>query len=214
MPAASPTASPSAPATGAPAPSPASASPSAPPGATPAPGVSPSPRPSPSPTPQPPGFLVYRRAKLGVYGAALAPKPTLLLGYLDEAVTPGQEWCYVVRFALRTEPLAESASSPEACVEVRDVAPPAAPLGLALLSRPEGVEISWSASPEADLAAYRVYRAEGPDATPVRIVELPAGQTEHVDETAVAGTLYVYSLSAVDTAGNESPRSTSAQIRR
>jgi len=182
------------------------------PAPAPAPGASASPRPTPPPPP-PPGFLVYRRAKLGTYGAALAPKPTLLMAYLDEGVTPGEEWCYVVRFALRTDPLAESASSPEACVEVRDVASPAAPLGLALLSRPEGVEISWSASPEADLAAYRVYRAEGPDAPPVRLAEVPAGQTEHVDETAVAGTLYVYSLGAVDTAGNESPRSASAQIR-
>jgi len=46
----------------------------------------------------------------------------------------------------------------------------------------------------------------------VRIAELPAGQTEHVDETAVAGTLYVYSLGAVDTAGNESPRSTTFSL--
>ena len=72
-----------------------------------------------------------------------------------------------------TDPLVESAPSNEACVEVRDIAAPATPTGLAVLPREGGLEVLWSPSAELDLAGYRVYRA------------VAGGRSERVAETGL-----------------------------
>ncbi len=197
--------------------------------ATPAPTVSPTPTPSPSaspggpakpsptPTPQPTpptrGFWVYRRAKDGSYARPLQPEVLTAPEYEDRSVQPGEEWCYVVRFIASKEPLVESTSSSESCVVFRDIAPPAAPIGIAVVLRADGVEVSWSPSPEADLAGYRVYRAAPRGEPAAQIAEVPAGQTSVQDGSPTAGVVNVYTVTAVDKAGNESPTSNPAQVR-
>jgi fibronectin type 3 domain-containing protein len=103
------------------------------------------------------------------------------------------------------QPLVESAPSNEACAEVRDIAPPAVPAGLAVLPREGGLEILWSPSPEPDLAGYRVYRAAG-DGAPERVAEVAAGRASWLDESARPGVDYRYAVTAFDAAGNESGR--------
>jgi hypothetical protein len=194
------------------------------PGATPAPAAPPASQapasqqadpsaagtPSPStasPSPPTSGVWIYRRARDGAYGRPLTARPLGSAAYDDEAVQPGEAWCYVARTAVSTEPVVESAPSAEACVSVRDVAAPAAPLGVAVLAREGGLEVSWSPSPEPDLFAYRVYRA-GPGAEPERVAEVPGGETSFRDTALSPGVAYAYAISAVDRAGNESAHST------
>src|SRR5262249_35651641 len=152
--------------------------PGASPGATPSPAAGPPsptpsgplargpvpPRPSaPAASPTPPrvrrGFPLSRRSDpAGAYGAPLSSPPDTGTAFQDRTVAIGQRWCYVVGTVISTEPVIESARSNEACLSVRDIVPPAAPTGVALLGGPDGVEISWSPPTEADLASYRVYR--------------------------------------------------------
>jgi len=136
-------------------------------------------------------------------------------GYVDRTVTPGENVCYVVRTVVAREPqpLVESAPSDEACLSVRDISPPAAPTGIAALARGDGVEVSWSPSPEADLDRYRVYRKVG-DESPERLAELPATETSYLDRTLPAGSTARYSVTAIDKAGNESAASAAAEGRR
>ena len=111
-----------------------------------------------------------------------------------------------MRAVASTEPLIESAPSNEACLERRDITPPGAPVGLAVLPRQGGLELLWSPSPEEDLAGYRVYRAaEG--SAPQRLAELAPSKAAYLDESAVKGVVYHYTLTAFDQAGNESPPS-------
>jgi fibronectin type 3 domain-containing protein len=133
--------------------------------------------------------------------------------YEDRSVQPGEEWCYVVRFLASTDPLVESPSSTERCVAFKDIAPPAAPIGIAVVLRADGVEVSWSPSPEADLAAYRIYRAAPRGEPAVQIAEVPAGQTSVRDGSPTTGVVNVYTVTAVDKVGNESPASNPAQVR-
>jgi hypothetical protein len=177
--------------------------------------VKPSPAPTPQPTPTPPtrGFWVYRRAKDGAYARPLQPEVLTAAQFEDRTVQPGEEWCYVVRFLASRDPLVESASSSETCAAFRDIAAPAAPIGIAIVLRTDGVEVSWSPSPEADLMGYRVYRAAPPGEPRVRIAEVPAGQTSIRDSAASAGVVNVYTVTALDKAGNESPASAPAQVR-
>jgi fibronectin type 3 domain-containing protein len=65
--------------------------------------------------------------------------------------------------------------------------------------------LTWSANTETDLAGYNVYR--GIDASPMvkinaALVAKPA--VKYVDITAEVDGNYIYNITAVDTAGNES----------
>jgi fibronectin type 3 domain-containing protein len=161
-----------------------------------------------------PVVSVYRREQTGEYTSPLAMVAPSA-GYVDRTVTPGQNVCYVARTVVAREPqpLVESAPSDEVCLSVRDISPPAAPTGIAVLGRGDGVEVSWSPSPEADLDRYRVYRAVG-DGAPERLAELPVTETSYLDRTLPAGATARYSVTAIDTAGNESAASAAAEGRR
>jgi hypothetical protein len=216
----SPAAKPTAPAAASPATSPApspggpaSPSPAAPPGASPSPTPAPSPTPVPSPTPPPPptsGYWIYRRDASGTYGAPLVRAPLQVAAWDDETVAPAQKVCYVARLVAATEPVIESDSSNEVCLEVRDVEAPAAPTGVTALARDGAVEVSWSPSSERDLARYRVYRGAAGGA-PARVAELGAGESTYRDTAVAAGETHVYTVTAVDAAGNESPPSAPAE---
>jgi len=156
---------------------------------------------------------VYRRDPESAFRRPLTAAPVAAPPFRDTTIAPGERWCYVVRTVASTEPVVESAGSGEACVENRDVFPPAAPTGVAVLARDDALEVSWSPSLEADLALYRVYRAENGGA-PVRVAEVTPPDTTFRDTAAPRGAALSYSVSAVDRSGNESPRSAAVEARR
>jgi hypothetical protein len=151
------------------------------------------------------GFFVYRRLGSAAYGAPLVEEPLERRSLSDTLVPRGATACYVVRAASSTEPLIESAPSNEACVEVRDIAPPAPLAGLAVLPREGGLEVLWSPSAEADLAGYRVYR-EAPGGPPEKVADVESSHAAWLDETVERGVVYRYTVTALDQAGNESER--------
>jgi hypothetical protein len=210
------------------APVPATTAPSAPPTAPPAPAppapAPPAARPEPSEAnPASPGatgavtvelrkagFRIYRR--LGTERDAFPLTQEPLAGHrtTDAAAPEGREACYVVRAVASVDPLVESAASNEVCVEVRDVAPPAAPAGLAVLPRERGLEVLWTPSSEEDLAGYRVFREAAGE--PRRLLaQLEAGRSAFLDAEARPGVSYKYSVAAFDRAGNESPAAPAAE---
>ncbi len=79
----------------------------------------------------------------------------------------------------------------------QDVFPPSPPQGLRVIRTPQSVELSWSASPEGDLAGYRVER--GGSALNQELLTAPAFS----DREAPAGKL-TYQIVAVDREGNSS----------
>lgn len=96
---------------------------------------------------------------------------------------------------------------------VYDTAPPAAPTGLSARREPGGVEVSWSANAEGDLAGYTLYRAfsaGGPfSAVPGPLLD----GTTYLDGAIPGGTAAVwYQVSASDVSGNESARSSAVSL--
>jgi len=197
--------------------------PAAPAGPLPVPAPSPAEAPAPAPAatkpgsepageagaapeePRTSGFFVYRRLGGAAYDAPLVEEPLERRSLSDTLVPRGATACYVVRAASSTEPLIESAPSNEACVEVRDIAPPAPLAGLAVLPREGGLEVLWSPSAEADLAGYRVYR-EAAGGTPEKVADVESSHAAWLDETVERGVVYRYTVTALDQAGNESER--------
>jgi hypothetical protein len=151
------------------------------------------------------GFHVYRRVGTESYRLPLAQQPLAAPNAIDETAPEGVTACYVVRAAASVDPLVESAASNEVCLEVRDISPPAPPTGTAVLPRERGLEVLWTPAPEADLASYRVYR-EAPGEPRRSLAEVEAARSAWLDESARPGVVYLYDVTALDRAGNESPR--------
>ena len=103
----------------------------------------------------------------------------------------------------------EAANTP--VVEAKDVFPPAVPEQLAAVANVDGgtIDLAWNVAGEADLAGYVVYRREaGGPGLPVRVSGPALLPTPNWSDGAVRkGVRYAYAVSAVDTSGNESPRS-------
>lgn len=74
------------------------------------------------------------------------------------------------------------------------------------------IEITWPISPERDLAGYKIYRTIDPTLGVDLLQEelIDPNQTVYIDSTAGEGESYVYQITAVDFAGNESKLSASA----
>jgi chitodextrinase len=115
--------------------------------------------------------------------------------HLDVGLTNDVTYSYTV-VAVDTH---GNRSQPTAALPVTptDLTPPGAPTGLTAVRGDGRVTLSWTASPEPDLAGYRVMR----DGVQVATV---TGATGHVDAGLTNDTAYRYTLAAVDTHGNVS----------
>jgi hypothetical protein len=138
-------------------------------------------------------------------------------GYQDTDFAFGATYVYVVRTVpspgavTQTVEAVESADSVPAVITPKDIFPPSAPQGLvaAVLEGTGGaapvVELSWSISPESDVAGYRVYRSEREGERGEALASELAPTPAYRDTTVQASHRYWYSVTAVDRAGNESP---------
>jgi hypothetical protein len=139
--------------------------------------------------------------------------------FRDEHFDFGKTYVYVVRASAQFgADNAESADSAPAIVTPRDVFPPAAPTGLEIATipatpqAPAYVELSWAISPEGDLAGYSVYRSDTEDALGERISTEILPSPTFRDMSVQSGRRYFYRVSALDRAGNESPRSSAVSV--
>lgn len=111
----------------------------------------------------------------------------------------------------------ESADSAPAIVTPRDVFPPAAPTNLEIAiipatnQAPAYIELSWGISPEGDLAGYSVYRSDREDAPGERVSGEILPSPTFRDMSVLPGRRYFYRVSALDRAGNESPKSSAVE---
>jgi len=127
--------------------------------------------------------------------------------WTDVSAEVGKPYSYIVQsiVALDNAKEAESEFSATLAVTPRDTFPPAAPQNLQGSGAPNSVELNWDRNLEDDLAGYRVYRAEG-DAAFERLADVSAIPS-YSDRKAPGGKTYRYVVTALDLAGNESPRS-------
>jgi hypothetical protein len=126
--------------------------------------------------------------------------------WVDRDAAFGTPYTYLVqRLVTVGTHVAQSELSQTFEITPEDRFAPAAPAGLRAIAAIQSVELAWDRSPEPDLAGYRVYRAVGDGAFEklADISQLPA----YADRAVEAGKTYRYQVTAVDQAGNESPRS-------
>jgi len=176
--------------------------------------------PKPGPSPPPETYLVYRRAAEPA-GAAEFASPlgaTAETTFQDAQVEPNRAYRYTVRSVARENGQeVESADSQPVVVLIPAAAPPAPPAGLqAIAVFPPGgspeVDLSWEIGSEANLAGYNVYRSERPGERGVRLNGQALAAPAFQDATVIPGRSYTYTVTAVDTAGKESPPSAPVRV--
>ncbi len=116
------------------------------------------------------------------------------------------------RYVVYSSDYAENYSDTVAIsLEIPLFTPPDPPAGLlAVNDRGIRINLNWSASPSVTAQEYFIYRANGYDLA--KLARLPLTQRFYRDEAVIPGNTYVYAISAVDRAGNESKFSTSDTI--
>jgi hypothetical protein len=174
-------------------------------------------------------YRVYREESQSEAGAqdlspAKSKSPIELVGtssspeFRDMNFEFGKTYTYSVRSVAQFgADSVESSNSVAAVVTPRDVFPPAAPGGLEIAVVPStpGSEtyaaLSWAISSALDLAGYNVYRNDREDMPGERINRELLPSPAFRDISVVPGGRYFYRVSAVDRAGNESPKSSAVQ---
>ena len=145
--------------------------------------------------------------------------PLSLLGhsatptYRDTDFRFGVTYVYTVRSVTPSDggPI-ESSDSVPAIITPQDIYPPGVPQGLVatpIVGEPTGqeVDLSWSISPETDLAGYHVYRSEQEETRGELVTPDLLLSPAYRDNSVQAGHRYWYRVTAVDRAGNESAAS-------
>jgi predicted small lipoprotein YifL len=159
---------------------------------------------------EPVGYNVYRSEGKAT-PVAVNSSPLQGLEFRDTDFVFGRTYRYFVRAsALGSRTLAESEDSEVVEAEAKDVFPPAAPAGLTAVAGAGVIALSWEAGPEPDIAGYRVWRREEGQAAFTLLRELAAAENSYTDSRVEKNRRYVYAITAVDTAGNESQKSNPA----
>jgi hypothetical protein len=150
-----------------------------------------------------PAFRIFRKAPADADWAQIgdSTQPS----FDDKTIEYGKIVTYRVESVRKTGDIWQESDPSEAISWTpKDEFPPAVPTGLAAISGTRSVEMSWDRVADSDLAGYRVYRngvkvAEG--------LQAPS----YSDKDVVVGMKYVYQVTAVDQAGNESGKSAAAE---
>jgi hypothetical protein len=148
------------------------------------------------------GYAVYRRDP----GEAAYDEPVGIVvrpPFVDEGVPAGKRFVYTVRGAPTVDrPPVLGPAADEVVADTRDVFPPGSPEGLLALSEETGNRLVWNPVLARDLAGYRVYARDGGG----EWRRLAEGLTDPSFYDAGAPRGRKYGVTAVDAAGNESPR--------
>ncbi|SPE30198.1 Fibronectin, type III domain protein [Candidatus Sulfopaludibacter sp. SbA3] len=153
-------------------------------------------------------FRVLRKAGDDASYAIVAPDVTAH-EWTDALATPGTAYSYLVQSVV---PLSNAREAESELTEVKitaEVPPPSAPTGLLAVPAPSTIELTWEAS-SGDVAGYRIYRASGAGDFE-KIADVNAIPT-YSDHAVEHGKTYRYTVSAVDQAGHEGPRSAIKEV--
>jgi len=93
-----------------------------------------------------------------------------------------------------------------------DTTPPGAPANLVAIPDDARVSLDWTDNPEHDLAGYEVYRATAPGGPYVKASVSPVAASAYTDTGVANRTTYYYTVTALDSSGNEGPRAAEVSV--
>ncbi|MDH5467346.1 MAG: fibronectin type III domain-containing protein [Candidatus Aminicenantes bacterium] len=155
------------------------------------------------------GFNVYRFEEKGQL-RRLNEKLIKEEKFDDNDFLLGKVYRYFVRAsATEPPPFMESGDSDVVEVQAEDKFAPAAPSGLISIAAESYISLTWDDNKEADLAGYRVWRRIEGESEFKLLTPQPIRGNAFSDTKVEKNKRYDYAVTALDKAGNESPRSKS-----
>ncbi|MFH8625780.1 fibronectin type III domain-containing protein [Streptomyces vietnamensis] len=150
------------------------------------------------------GYRVYRRLSTSTTWTKISSATALVTtpSYVDSPPPTGQTYLYELRAVDKAGN--ESYGSADLTVASVDRTPTAAPTGVTATDDATGVVLAWQ--PVTGAVKYTVHRQRTGTTDPVAQVATGVTATTWKDTTAAENTGYTYWVSAVDAAGNASPR--------
>ncbi len=106
--------------------------------------------------------------------------------------------------------LSESLPSEPQEITPIDKFPPSVPASITALAGPDSIEVSWQRSPESDLKGYYLYRSV--NGSPFTRIGDALAVPTYSDHDVQHGKTYRYQVSAFDLKGNESAKSSAAEV--
>jgi chitin-binding protein len=133
--------------------------------------------------------------------------------FADPGYQAGKTYAYRVRAIARgAAGEAEGPVSESVAITPRDVFAPDRPAGLRAVATETAVELSWEENAEPDLAGYRLRRSQ-PGVEPALIQDALITTPSYRDQGVARVATYLYAVTAVDNAGNESTPSDPVEVR-
>jgi hypothetical protein len=146
------------------------------------------------------GYLIYRDGEQ--VGNVTGVEQT---SYADKDLKPGSYTYFVMSYktqVLRSDP--SSSVSGTAPVDTKAPNPPTVNPEIKVLDK--GIEIDWESSASSDVIKYAIYRGESASSA-TKIDEVDFTKNTYLDTKPPETGSYLYVVSAVDDAGNESKSS-------
>jgi fibronectin type 3 domain-containing protein/glucose/arabinose dehydrogenase len=151
------------------------------------------------------GYDISRsNSATGVY-TQLNSAPVTSLTYADTTAPVGQTSYYEVTTV--TTAAADSVAIMASAFR-SDAIAPATPTNFKAAKAATGIQLTWSANTESDLAGYNLYSSTSATGTFVKLNSTPITQLTYNDLTAVVGQKTYYKLTAINTSGLESVAAT------
>lgn len=162
-----------------------------------------------------PGYNIYRGTNPGRYGPRpINREPVRGTQFNDTDLVNDRTYYYIVRAVENQEPpWQEGLQSSEVSADPVDLTPPAPPQGVRAVPGPGAVvSLSWEPNRESDLLGYLVYRSDGPNRRPRRLVETPNAVPALNDRSVQSGRRYTYTVTAVDASSRRNESAPSSEI--
>jgi hypothetical protein len=153
------------------------------------------------------GYDIYRSQDSAVFPRApLNDQPLQQPEFADRQFEFDKTYYYrVVLIGSLHNPRAETLPSPPLRVVARDTFPPGAPRNFNVIVDRGTAVLLWVAPEATDVAGYRIYRQDDASAEKLSIHAGLITALSYRDGTVRVGKEYRYSVTAVDTHGNEGP---------
>ncbi|MFH1207296.1 MAG: fibronectin type III domain-containing protein [Patescibacteria group bacterium] len=153
---------------------------------------------------------LYRAESAGTVGEEIYSadvKPTdILMNYVDQGLINQKTYYYLVITVNSTD--STSANNQQYSGTPSDVFPPSAPMNVTVKNLTDNqVKISWVVPPDPDFSAVRIYKSSQRGILGALIwadVQPDAGNGQFALDAVTPNTPYYYTVTSLDTAGNES----------
>jgi fibronectin type 3 domain-containing protein len=160
------------------------------------------------------GYKVFRKRKIATQNTdetadessdetfQIISRGNVLTEYFEDRDT-GIDGEYQYYVSTVTSSVIESAPSNVVSVTVTDLYPPDIPANLVSFKASDHMFLTWKAAPDKDLSHYCIYRKSA-EKNEFTLIADDVTTNYYKDKKIQKGTLYFYSVTAVDERGNES----------